>query len=103
MTLNKLPEASENTLLFVSLIVCLSKAPENETSRQVYLKLDSGGHVGNEDDNESDKEEDQVFKNHNEDKLWQGLGFKFYTGTTFSPMMIQYSRVKSYTQLQAKS
>ena len=70
---------------------------------ETNLKLDSCGDVGDEDDNESDKEEDQVFKNHDEDKLWQGLGFKFYTGNTFNPMMIQYSKVKSYSQLKAKS
>ena len=32
-------KACENTLLYVSLIVCLSKAPENETSRQVELGI----------------------------------------------------------------
>ena len=32
-------KACENTLLFVSLIVCLSKAPENETNRQVHTHV----------------------------------------------------------------
>ena len=46
----------------------------NENSQKeiwrIYLKLDSSGDVRDEDDNEANKEEDQVFKNHNEHKLW---------------------------------
>ena len=68
------------------------------------LKLDSCGDVGDEDDDEPDEEKDEVFKHHNEDKLWQeGLGFKFSRVITFSPMMSQYSTVKGYSQLEQKS
>ena len=46
----------------------------NENSQKeiwrIYLKLDSSGDVRDEDDDEANKEEDQVFKNHNEHKLW---------------------------------
>ena len=74
------------------------------TSTENNLELDSGGDVGDEDDNEPDEEEDEVFENHNEDKLWQeGLGFKFSRVITFSPMMSQYSTVKGYSQLEQKS
>ena len=37
---------------------------------RIYLQFDSSGDVGDEDDDEANKEEDQVFKNHNEHKLW---------------------------------
>ena len=74
------------------------------TSTENNLELDSGGDVGDEDDNEPDEEKDEVFKNHNEDKLWQeGLGFKFSRVITFSPMMSQYCTVKGYSQLEQKS
>ena len=56
---------------------------------KLYLQLDSSRNIWDEDYDKPDKEENQVFIHHDEDKLDKGQVFRFLRDVTFSATIIQ--------------